>query len=129
MKKKKWFYLIEISFALIIIGIISAGVMVGLRSFFRYHTLEKNCLGPFQRFFPHAFKSHERQLHCQSEFFICRQFEVHIDLNNNRTIDASERRDTVKLPPQSLWSPRQKETEKSPAGTALPSNGTFTSGN
>lgn len=125
MEKKNGFTLIEISFALIIIGIISAGVMVGLRSFFGYHALEKTAWVLFKEFSSLRTKAMKNSCSVTVNFLSTTEFGVHTDLDDN----PQELFYTKKLPPKITFGlPSKKAPTQAPKGVTLPSSGRFTSG-
>jgi prepilin-type N-terminal cleavage/methylation domain-containing protein len=130
MKHRNGYTLIEISFALIVIGIISAGVLVKLNSFSKYHTLEKSAWTIYQEYLSLRSKAMKNNCTVRVKFLTEKKFIIHTDLNNNAVVDISEKCDTTKLPSIIQFGlPSKNPPTIAPGGTTLPTNGNYTSGN
>ncbi|MBN1601183.1 MAG: prepilin-type N-terminal cleavage/methylation domain-containing protein [Chitinispirillaceae bacterium] len=129
MKHKNGFTLIEMSFAVIVIGIIGAGVMLTLNSFLKYHTLEKTTWTVFKEFSTLRSKAMKDNCTVKVNFLSINKFEIHTDLNNNLTADANEKRDTVELSSFVVFGlPSKTKPKTAPTGTTLPNGNKYVTG-
>jgi prepilin-type N-terminal cleavage/methylation domain-containing protein len=129
MRHKNGFTVIEISFALVIIGIISAYTIVRLNTFSSYHKAEKLVWVLFKEL--SSLKTIAMKNDCTVRVnFTATSYTVLEDLNNNGTADAGETSKTKTLPSDIAFGlPTQQPPTIAPVDATLPANGAFLSGN
>jgi prepilin-type N-terminal cleavage/methylation domain-containing protein len=129
MRTKNGFTIIEMSFALVIIGIISASVLMRLNSYAKYNTLEKEVWKVYKDFTSLRGKAMKSDCTIKVTFLSTSKYSLLTDLNNNGSKDGSETIDTTKLPSAiNFGLPSSKPPSIAPAGLTLPSSDTYTTG-
>ncbi|HEX2957387.1 MAG TPA: prepilin-type N-terminal cleavage/methylation domain-containing protein [Chitinispirillaceae bacterium] len=129
MRKNGGFTVIEMSFALIIIGIISASVLMRLNSFSKYNSLEKEVWKVFKDFSSLRARAMKNDCTIKVSFISASKYSVLTDLNNNGTKDGTETNDTTALPSTITFGlPVTQPPSTAPPGLTLPAAGSFTSG-
>jgi prepilin-type N-terminal cleavage/methylation domain-containing protein len=129
MRTKGGFTIIEVSFALIIIGIISVTVLMRLNSYSRYNSLEKEVWKIYKDFTSFRGKAMKSDCTIRVTFLSSSKFTLLTDFNNNGTKDASETIDTTKLPAAiNFGLPSIQAPSIAPTGLTLPATGSFTTG-
>jgi prepilin-type N-terminal cleavage/methylation domain-containing protein len=129
MRTNSGFTIIEVSFALIIIGIISATILIGLNSFSRYNNLEKEVWKVYKDFSSFRGKAMNNDCTIKVSFLSTSKYSLLTDLNNNGTKDGSEKVDTATIPSViNFGLPSKQPPAIAPPGQSLPSAGSFTTG-
>ncbi len=129
MRTKNGFTIIEMSFALIIIGIISATILMRLNSFSRYNSLEKEVWKIYKDFTSLRGKAMKNDCTLKVTFLSTSKYILLTDFNNNGTKEGSETVDTAKLPATiNFGLPSKEPPTVAPAGLSLPSSSSFTTG-
>lgn len=130
MRTKGGFTIIEMSFALVIIGIISATLVMRLNSFSKYNSLEKEVWKVYKDFTSLRGKAMKSDCTIKVSFLSTSKYSLLTDLNNNGTKDASEKIDTTKIPATiNFGLPSNQPPTVAPTGLTLPTSGSFTTGN
>jgi prepilin-type N-terminal cleavage/methylation domain-containing protein len=130
MRKYAGFTVIEMSFALVIIGIISAAVFMGLNSYFRYNNFEKEVWKVFKDFSSLRGKAMKNDCTIRVDVISSEQYSLLTDFNNNSSADSGEAVDTITLPSSIVFGlPSDQPPESAPSGLSLPPTGSFASGN
>jgi Tfp pilus assembly protein PilV len=129
MKQKSGITVIEVSFALLIIGIISALLFMRLNTFTSYHQAEKAVWVLYKEL--SSIKTTAMKNDCTVKVtFTTNSYTILEDLNNNGTADVGESSKTKTLTSDIAFGlPTQQPPQVAPADAALPANGTFLSGN